>query len=255
MNTHRRARTTLLLIAAVFALPAASFAQLNAIISGGFAAAYQELLPEFQKTSGITVTTISGRSQGDGPNTFSAQLRLGVLADVVIMSKEGLGDLIAEGRIAVGTDVDLARTPLGVSVRAGAPRPDISTVEAFKKTLLRAHSVTSPSGAYIYLTTTLFPQLGIVKEMAAKVTSTGVAAVANGEAEITVQPISELLHAPGVDFVGTIPAEIQRAAVFTAAIMKGTKQPEAGKRLIVFLASENAETAIKKSGMEPLKSH
>jgi molybdate transport system substrate-binding protein len=240
------------LIASVLSLPAASFAQINVITSGGFSAAYRELLPEAQKAAGMTIHTASGASQGNGPNTIGAQLRRGVPADVVIMSKEGLRELIAEGRIVAGTDVDLAQTPLGVSVRAGAPKPDISTVEAFKRTLLRANSVTFPSSTTgIYLVTKLFPQLGIAGEMAGKVTNTGVAAVAKGDAEMAVQPVSELLHAPGADFVGTIPAEIQYVSVFAAAMVAGSKEPEASKRLIAFLTSENAKTAIRKSGMEP----
>src|ERR1700733_8002134 len=125
---------------ALFALPAASFAQLNVIMSGGFSAAYQEALPDFEKSTGITVTTARGQSQGNGPNAIGAQLRRGAPADVVIMSKEGLEQLIADGKIAAGTQVDLARTPLGVDVGAGAPKPDISTVDAFKRTLLSAKS-------------------------------------------------------------------------------------------------------------------
>jgi molybdate transport system substrate-binding protein len=242
-------------MAAVLALPTASFAQLNVITSGGFSVAYRELLPEFEKATGIRVNTTSGASQGSGPNTIGAQLRRGVPADVVIMSREGLSELIAEGRIVAGTDVDLARTPLGVAVRAGASKPEISTVDAFKKTMLRAKSVTFPgSTTGIYLTTKLFPQLGIADEMRGKVTNIGVAAVARGDAEMAVQPVSELLHAPGVDFVGTIPAEIQYVSVFTAAMVAGSKEPEASKRLIAFFASENATAAIKKSGMEPTRS-
>jgi molybdate transport system substrate-binding protein len=142
-----------------------------------------------------------------------------------------------------------------MSVRAGAPKPDISTVDAFKKALLRASSVTFPmSTTGIYLTSKVFPQLGIANEMAKKVTTAGVAAVARGEAEIAVQPVSELLHAAGVEFVGTIPAEIQFISVFSAAIVTGSKEPEASKRLIAFLISDNARTAIKNSGMEPPRS-
>jgi len=240
-------------VAAVLTLPAASFAQVKVIMSGGFSAAYRELLPEFEKTSGVTVTTTSGPSQGSGPNTIGAQLRRGVPADVVIMSKEGLAELIAEGRIIRGTDVDLAQAPLGVSVRAGAPKPDISTVAAFKQTLLRARSITFPgSTTGIYMTTKLFPQLGIASTISGRITNTGVAAVASGESEIAIQPVSELLHAPGVDFAGTIPAEIQFMSVFSTAIVAGSKEPEASKLLIAFLASKNAATAINKTGMEPL---
>jgi len=240
-------------IAASLALPTASFGQLNVITSGGFASAYQEVVPEFEKTTGITVTTTRGQSQGGGPNAIGAQLRRGVPADIVIMSREGLDPLIAEGRIAAGTDVDLARTPLGVSLRAGMPKPDIGTVEAFKQMLLHAKSVTFPSSTTgIWMVNQLFPQLGIAGEMAGKITNTGVAAVAKGDAEFAIQPVSEILHVPGTDFIGAIPAEIQYISVFSVAIVAGDKQMEASQRLIGFLRSETAAEAIRKSGMEPL---
>jgi molybdate transport system substrate-binding protein len=242
-------------IAVILTWPTASFAQVKVIMSGGFSAAYRDLQPQLEKAAGMSINTTSGPSQGNGPNTIGAQLRGGVPGDVVIMSREGLDDLIREGRIVAGTDVDLAQTPLGMSVRAGAPKPDISTVDAFKKALLRASSVTFPmSTTGIYLTSKVFPQLGIANEMAKKVTTAGVAAVARGEAEIAVQPVSELLHAAGVEFVGTIPAEIQFISVFSAAIVTGSKEPETSKRLIAFLISDNARTAIKNSGMEPPRS-
>jgi molybdate transport system substrate-binding protein len=255
MNKRRHASTRVVIVtAAIFALPTASFAQVRVMISGGFSAVYRELLPEFERTSGITVTTTTGGSQGNGPNTIGAQFRRGVLADVVIMNRAGLGELIAEGRIVAGTDVDLAQTYLGVAVRAGAPKPNISTVAAFKQTLLRAKSVTFDSSTTgIYLTTKLFPRLGIADEMAAKSTTSGVATVASGEAEIAVQPVSEILPVRGIDFVGTIPAEVQYVAVFAAAVVAGSKEPEESKRLIAFLASENVRTALKNSGMEPPK--
>src|SRR5262244_609771 len=120
-------------------------AQLKVIISGGFSAPYQQLLPEFERKTGVKVTTGSGSSQGTGPQTIGAQLARGVAADVVILSREGLTELIAAHRIAAGTDVDLARTPLGVAVRAGAPKPDVSTVEAFKQVVLKAKVVAVPS--------------------------------------------------------------------------------------------------------------
>jgi molybdate transport system substrate-binding protein len=256
MNKRWRARIKLVFVmAAVFALPTASLAQVKVITSGGFSAALQELLPEFEKTTGITVTTANGASQGDGPSTIGAQLRRGVLADVVIMSREGLDKLIAEGRIVARTDVDLAQTPLGMSVRAGAPKPDISTVNAFKQTLLRAKSITFPdSTTGIYMMTKLFPRLGIATEIAGKITHSGVAVLANGEAEIAIQPVSELLHVPGSDFVGTIPVEIQYISVFSTALVAGSKEPEASKRLIAFLTSESATKAIRMSGMEPSRS-
>jgi molybdate transport system substrate-binding protein len=239
-------------IAAVLALPRASFAQVHVIISGGFSAAYREVLPEFERTTGIKVTTTTGGSVGNGPNTIGAQLRRGVAADVVILSREGLSELVAEGRIVAGTDTDLAQSPLGVAVRAGAPKPDLSTVDSLKQTLLRAKSVTfTSSTSGIYLTTILFPRLGIADEMAKKTTTAGVASVVRGEAEMAIQPVSELLPVAGVDFVGTIPAEVQKVNVYAAAVVAGSKETDASKKLIAFLASDAATAAMKKSGMEP----
>ena len=209
----------------------------------------------FEKSTGIGITTGRGASQGSGPNTIGAQLRRGEPADVVIMSREGLDALIAEGRIVAGTDVDLARTPLGLAVRAGASRPDIGTVEAFKLTLLRAKSISFPSSTTgIYMTTKLFPQLGIAGELSGKIRDSGADALVSGESEVAIQPVSELLHVPGVDFVGPIPASIQYVSVFTAAMVAGSKDSESSGRLIAFLKSESAKTALRKSGMEPSES-
>jgi molybdate transport system substrate-binding protein len=256
MTMRHSLKKVVFAIVAVLALPSTSFAQVRVIRSGGFSAAYQDALPEFERTTGIKVTTTSGASQGDGPNTIGAQLRRGVAADVVIMSREGLDELIAAGTIVTGTDINLAQTPLGFFVRAGAPKPDISSVEAFKQTLLRAKSVTfSISTTGIYLRTKLFPRLEIADEVARKTTATdsnagSVAAVVVGDA-LAILPVSELLNVPGVDFVGPIPVEVQYVSVFSAAVVAGSKELESSKRLIAFLASENAVAAIKKSGMEP----
>jgi molybdate transport system substrate-binding protein len=241
----------LVLTIAVVSNATEAYAQLKVIVSGGFAAAHQEIVPQFEKSTGATVSTARGASQGNGATTIGAQLRRGVPADVVIMSKEGLADLIAEGRIQAGTDVDLAQTPLGLSVRTGAPHPDIGTVEAFKQTLVGAKSITFPASTTgIWMTTKLFPQLGITKQLENKITNTGVAAVAKGEAEIAIQPVSELLHVPGTDYVGTIPTEIQYVSVFSAAIVAGSSELELSKRFIAFLKSERAIAAIEKSGMQ-----
>jgi molybdate transport system substrate-binding protein len=244
--------TTLLTVGALLAAPAVASAQLKVIISGGFSAAYRELLPEFERTSGLTVTTTSGGSVGSGPNTIGGQLRRGVAADVVILAREGLQDLIAEHRIVPGTDVDLGRSLIGMVVRAGAPKPDISTVEKLKQVLLAAKSVAmSSSTSGVYLTTTLFPKLGIASEMAPKTTMNGAAAVGKGEADIGLQQVSEVLPIPGTTFVGTIPAEVQYVTTYAAAVVEGSSQLEAAKRLVGFLSSDGARAAITRSGMEP----
>jgi molybdate transport system substrate-binding protein len=250
MGTWMRIRCRIVVaITLVLAFPAASLAQIRVLMSGGFSAAYHELLPQFENTTGITVTTATGASQGDGPNTIRAQLRRGVPANMVIMSREGLAELLAEDRIVIGSDVDLGRVPLGVGVRAGTSRPNIGTVDAFKQTLLRAKSIGIQSSSAIYLRK-VFPQLGIASALEAKLSNAGAASVAAGEAEMIVLPVSEILPYPGVDFVGTIPAELQFVQVFAAAVIKGAKDPEAAQRLIAFLASDKATPSVEKTGMK-----
>ena len=179
-----------LAIAALLALPTSSFAQVKVIISGGFSAAYRDVLPEFERMTGITVTTASGASQGIGPDTISALLRRGEPADVVIMNRQGLADLIAQGRIVPGTDLDLARSLIGVAVRAGGPRPDISTVDAFRQTLRRAKTIAVPGSSASTITDVL-SRLGISNEIAVKSPTRGtesIAMVARGDAELAIQP-------------------------------------------------------------------
>ncbi len=231
-------------------------AQLNVLISGGFSKAYEQLLPAFQRMCGITVTTGSGASQGSGPQTIAAQLGRGVAADVVILSREGLNELIAAKRIALGTDMDLARVGLGVAVRAGTTKPDVSTVEGFRRALLQAKTVAIPgSTSGIWLTRDLLPRLGITENLNIKLAPRGTDAtgmVADKGAELAVLPVSEILHAAGVDFAGRIAPEIQFMQTFSAAIVSGSGEIEGSRRLIEFLGSERASEAIRNSGMEPL---
>ena len=231
-------------------------AQLDVLISGGFAGAYEKLLPEFEQTSGIKVKTGSGASQGRGPQTIAAQLARGVSADVVILSREGLSELIAAKRIAAGTDRDLASVPLGVGVRAGTPKPDVGTVESFKQVLLKARTVAVPeSTSGIWLMEDLFPRLGIADRISLKPALRGTDAtrmVAAGEVDLTVQPVSEILVAPGVTFAGNLAAEIQFVQVFSAAVVSGSQNIEGARRLIDFLASARASEAIRNSGMQLL---
>jgi molybdate transport system substrate-binding protein len=243
-------------VAALIAFPSAAMAEVKVIISGGFSTAYSQVLPEFERTTGIAVSTGSGASQGTGQQTIAAQLQRGVPADVVILSREGLADLIAQGRIVAGTDVDLARVPLGAAVRAGAAKPDVSTVEALKQTLLNAKTIAVPgSTSGIYLTTKLFPQLGIADRITVKVTERGAQAaamVASGGADIVIQPVSELMNVPGIEVAGRLPNDVQLVQTFAAAIVVGSKETDAARRLIEFMASDRASAAIEKNGMDPV---
>ena len=175
---------------------------------------------------------------------------------MVILSREGLGELIAAGRIAAGTDVDLAQVPIGVAVRAGAAKPDVSTVEAFKRVVTGAKAVAVPaSTSGIFLMKEVFPRLGIAERVNVMIGPRGSdasAMVATGEAEIGLLPVSEIFHARGVDYVGAIHADIQLIQVFSAAAVAGCKEPDTARALIEFLASDRAAQVIRKSGMEPL---
>ena len=230
----------------------------NVLMSGGFSAAYERLLPEFMPKGGVAVTTGSGASQGTGPQTIAAQLARGVAADVVILSREGLTELIAEGRIATGTDVDLAQVPLGVAVRAGAAKPDVSTVDAFKQAMLGTKAIAMPgSTSGIWLRNDLFPRLGIAGKAKMTMAPRGTDAtrmVAAGEVDLAVMPVSEIMPAAGVAFAGSLATDIQFMQTFSAAAVAGSAQIDAAERLIAYLASAHAAEAITASGMEPIRS-
>ena len=228
---------------------------MKVIISGGFSGAYELLKPDFERTSGIKIETGSGASQGSGPQTIGAQLARGVPADVVILSREGLAELIAARRIAAGSDVDLAQVPIGVAVRAGAAKPDLGSVDAFKRLVTKARTVAVPaSTSGIFLVKDVFPRLGIAAQVNAKMTPRGSGAaemVANGEADIGLLPVSEILCAPGVEHAGVLHDDIQLIQIFSAAIVADSNEADAARRLIDFLASDRAAQAIRQAGMEP----
>src|SRR5262249_12618423 len=186
----------------------------------------------------------------------AAQLARGVPANLVILSREGLSELIAAKRIAAGTDVDLARVSLGVAVRAGGPKPDVSPVGGFQRIRLKAKNVaTAGSTSGIWLKTDLFPRLGIADKINVKISPRATGAtgmVTAGDADLAVMPVSEIMHAPGVELAGSIAPEIQFVQTFSAAVVAGSGDIESSKRLIEFLASARASETIRNSGMEPL---
>jgi molybdate transport system substrate-binding protein len=229
--------------------------KLTVMISGGFSLAYRQVLPEFERNTGVSVTTLSGASQGTGPKTIKSQLEQGTEVDVVILSKEGLDELMAAGRIAEGSTTELASVPLGAAVRQGAPRPDIDSVDTFKQALLHAKLVALPgSTSGIFLKNDVFPRLGIADKVPSKVFARGTestGALAAGEVDLAIGPVSELVNQPGIEVVGSLPKEVQLVQTFTAAMVETARNPEQAKKLIAFLASDRTTTAIKNSGMEP----
>jgi molybdate transport system substrate-binding protein len=234
--------------------------EIHVMNSGGFSAAYKALTPEFESATRNTLVTAWGPSMGATPEAIPNRLARGEPADVVIMVGDALDGLIKQGKAVAGSRIDLASSHIGMVVRAGAPKPDISSVDAFKRALINAKSIAySDSASGVYLSTVLFKRLGIADQIAAKskmIPAEPVGAVvARGDAEIGFQQISELLPVPGVELVGPLPPEIQKVTVFAAGIPTGAKEPQAGAALIKFLASPAAAPAIRKSGLEPMSAH
>jgi molybdate transport system substrate-binding protein len=229
---------------------------LTVIISGGFSLAYHKVLPAFERSTGITVTTLSGASQGTGSKTIKYQLAAGADVDVVIMSKEGLGELIAIGRITAGSDAELATVPLGAAVRQGHAKPDLGNVEAFKRAVLGARLVAIPaSTSGIFLKDEVFPKLGIADRVTFRVMARGTestALLAAGEADLAIGPVSELVDQAGIELAGALPDEVQLVQMFTAAIVDTSRKLDQARRLIEFLLSEQTATDIRTSGMEPV---
>jgi len=242
---------TLLLTGAVDA------AEVRVMISGGLTAAYNALVPEFERQTGNKVITAYGPSMGTTTNAIPVRLGRGEPADVLIMVGYALDDLAKQGKVIPDSRVELVKSPIGVSVKVGAPKPDISSAEAVKHALLAAKSIAySDSASGVYVSTEMFQKLGIAEQMKDKakmIPAEPVAGVvARGDAEIGFQQISEMLPVPGIDIVGPLPPDLQKITVFSAGIATVSKEPDAGKALIKFLASPAARAAIVKSGMEPI---
>lgn len=240
---------------------AAAAADVHVMISAGFYPAYSELVPAFERESGHRVVTIRGPSLGDSPEAIPSRLARGEPADVVIMIGASVDDLGQRGLVRAGSKVDLARSEIGMVVRAGAPLPDISSVDAFRRVLLNAKSIAySDSASGTYLSTTLFAKLGVAGQVAGKSRKVRgppsgelvTAVVARGEAEIGFQQVAALIHEPGISFVGAIPAELQEDTYFAAAMGAKVTQPDAAREFIRFLASKEAAPTIAKAGLAPL---
>ena len=217
----------------------ASAAEVHVMISAGFYEVYAELGPAFERASGHRLITTRGPSMGDSPEAIPTRLARGETADVVILDGGSADELAQRGLVRAGSKVDLARSQIGMVVRAGAAKPDIGSVEAFRRTLLAVKSIGySDSASGTYLSTTLFAKLGVADQVAGKSRKVRgppsgepvAAVVARGEVEIGFQQVSELIHVPGVTFVGAIPAELQPGFSFAGAITSAARQPDAAAR-------------------------
>jgi molybdate transport system substrate-binding protein len=258
-RTMRAGRVAALVVATILFCPLAAIAQdIRVMVSGAFTEAYLQVVPEFERATKYKVVSSFGASMGGAPDSIPSRLDRGEAADVVILASTALDELIAQGKVVPGSRVDLVRSSIGMAVRAGARKPDISTVDALRRTLLEAQSVAySASASGVYLSTELFPRLGVADQIRGKskrIESERVAAVvARGEAEIGFQQISELLPVPGVDFVGPLPPGAQRVTIFSAGLAARATQRDAAKALIEFLLSRRVTPLIEKSGLETVQ--
>ena len=252
------ARRWALGLAAVLLLSsAASAAEVRVMISGGLTVAYKVLVPEFERATGHKVLTAYGPSMGTTANAIPVRLERGEPADVLIMVGYALADLAKQGKVIGDSRVDLVKSPIGIAVKSGAPKPDISTADAVKRALLAAKTIAySDSASGVYVSTEMFQKLGIAEQMkdkARKIPATPVGEiVARGDAEIGFQQISELKPVAGIDIIGPLPDELQKITVFSAGIAAVSSEPDAGKALIKFLASSEARDTLVKSGLDPI---
>ena len=225
--------------------------------SGAFTAPFEVAAPWFERRTGHEVTPVFGASTGGAPDSIPARLARGERADVVIASAQAVDALIVAGQVEPGSRRDLVLSRIGVAVRAGAPKPDISSVEALTRAVREARSIAySASVSGTYLATELFPRLGLADEIAAKgrrVESERVGAVvARGDAELGFQQISELVTIDGLDYVGPLPEEVQRVSTFSAGIAAGVESPAAARELVDFLASVALGPVVERYGLDQI---
>jgi len=258
--TYRKLRVYALALCAIGILlgsGAVSADEVKVMISGWFAPAYRDLGPQFEEATGDTLVTVWGPAVGTAANAIPVRLARGEWADVLIVVGYALDDQINAGNVVPGSKVDFARAAIGMAVREGMPKPDISSVDALRRTLLAAKSIVYPDDASgVYIGSELFSRLNIegrVESKSRMIPAERVArAVANGEAEIGLQQVVELLPVKGLTVVGSLPAELQRYTVFSGGIATNAKNPDGAQALIRFLSSPDAAPAITRSGLEPL---
>jgi molybdate transport system substrate-binding protein len=231
--------------------------EIRVMTSGAFTAAYLELIPRLEALTKKKVVT-AATSIGTGETSIPNRLRRGEAVDIVIVADPVLLGFIKDGLIKADSHTPVARSAIGMAVRAGAAKPDLSTVDALKRTLLEAKSIAySASVSGEYLTKELYQHLGIAEQVMNKSRLIGGgervgAVIARGEAEVGFQQISELLPVPGIAHITPLPAEVQKVSVFSAGVSQTTSDADLARAVIQFLVSSDAAATISKSGLEPI---
>jgi molybdate transport system substrate-binding protein len=249
--THQR--RAIALAASIFVSAGiAHAADVNVMASMAIKEVYLELVPQFETISGRRVAT-----NWVGSADIMKRMKAGESTDLVIVAADAIDELTNLGKIVPGSRVDLVKSGIGVAVRAGAQKPDISSGEALKRALLGAKSIaysSGPSGTYL---SGLFQRMGIADALKGKLvqapSGTPVGGfIARGDAEIGFQQVSELLPVAGIDFVGPLPPDIQSITVFSGAVHVGATEPGAARDLLRFLASPASAPVMRRRGMEPV---
>jgi len=229
---------------------AAQAAEIKLLEGNALKAVMDELGPQFEKSSGNTISATLGTSA-----QLKARIESGEPFDAVLLTKAALDDLAKQGKVADAPRAGIAHAGIGVAIKKGAPKPDLSSVEAFKQAMLNAKSIgyvdQTPTGAALRV---VFAKLGIADQMNPKLkplTKQAAVAVADGEVEIGMTQISEILPYSGVELAGPLPADIQTYTVFAGGISAAAKNADAAAALIKFLTAPAAVSVIKAKGMDP----
>ena len=238
-------------VAAVLVTAPVAAADIKVIASPGVREAYNELVPQFEKASGHHVITI-----WDGVVNVTKRVAEGETADIVILPAAQIEELTMKGKLVAGSRIDVAKSGVGIAIKAGVPKPRLRNGDDVKNALLKAKRIafsTGPSGVYVQ---SLMQQWGIWDAVKDKTvvpsvdTPVGVA-IAQGDADIGFQQVSELIHVKGITFLGPLPADIQETTVFAAGLHKDVTTPVAARAFMLFLAAPRAMDAFRKAGMEP----
>ena len=225
--------------------------ELKVMAASAVKEAFLELVSDFENSSGNKVITIWGGTEG-----LAKRISGGEVVDIVIVAAPNIDKLIMEGKLVAGSRADIAKSGVGIALRTGLPKPDISSAEAVKRAVLAATSVaysTGPSGFYI---ADLFKKMGITDQIQDKVRQPASGAplgelVARGEADLGFEQISNLLQVKGIDYLGPLPPEIQNITIYSAGVHAQAPAPDAARALVKFLTAPEAGPIIKKIGMEP----
>jgi len=234
----------------------ASPTEFRVMTSGAFTAAHLALIPQLERLTKKTIVTAS-TSIGTGENSLPNRLKRGEIVDIVIVADTMLRQFIKDGLVLAAGNMPVARSVIGMAVQAGAPKQDISSIDALRHTLLHAKSIGySASVSGQYLTTELVQRLGIAKQVLGKCRLIGGgervgAVVARGELEIGFQQMSELLPVPGIAHITPLPPEVQKVSLFSAGVAASSPDAALAQSVIQFLASPDAAEAVGNSGLEP----